>query len=79
MDWRQKDNIPPAAPRISSPYDPDTRYAHKRSTTWVGYKVHVTETWDEELPHLMTNVQTGDAVLNNNVLPHIHCQFARAE
>jgi transposase len=75
--WRQKDNIPPAALRISSPYDPDARYAHKRSTTWVGYKVHVTETCEDELPHLITNVQTDDAVLNdNNALPQIHRQLA---
>ena len=75
--WRQKDNIPPAALRISSPYDPDARYAHKRSTTWVGYKVHVTETCEDELPHIITNVQTDDAVLNdNNALPQIHRQLA---
>jgi transposase len=80
VHWRQKDNIPPAALRISSPYDPDARYAHKRSTTWVGYKVHVTETCEEELPHLITNVQTEDAVLNdNNALPQIHRQLAHAE
>jgi transposase len=76
--WRQKDNIPPAALRISSPSDPDARYAHKRSTTWVGYKVHVPETCEDELPHLITNVQTDDAVLNdNNALPRIHRQLSQ--
>jgi transposase len=80
VHWRQKDNIPPAALRISSPYDPDARYAHKRSTTWVGYKVHVTETCEEEMPHIITNVQTDDAILNdNNALPQIHRQLAHAE
>jgi transposase len=76
--WRQKDNLPPAGLRISSPYDPEARYAHKRSTTWVGYKVHVTETCEDELPHLITNVQTDEAVLNdNNALPQIHRQLAQ--
>lgn len=75
--WRQKDNLPPAALRISSPYDPEARYAHKRSTTWVGYKVHMTETCEEGLPHLITNVQTDDAVRNDNTaLPQIHRQLA---
>jgi transposase len=78
--WRQKDNIPPAALRISSPYDPDARYAHKRSTTWVGYKVHVTETCEDETLHLITNVQTEEAVLNDNhALPPIQHQLAHAE
>jgi transposase len=78
VHWRQKDNLPPAGLRISSPYDPEARYAHKRSTTWVGYKVHVTETCEDELPHLITNVQTDEAVLNdNNALPQIHHQLAQ--
>jgi len=32
---------PPSAGMISSPYDPDARYATKRSTSWTGYKVHL--------------------------------------
>jgi transposase len=80
VHWRQKDNIPPAGLRISSPYDPEARYAHKRSTTWVGYKVHLTETCEEELPHLITHVQTDEAVLNDNhALPQIHCQLAQTQ
>jgi transposase len=78
--WRQRDNIPPAGVRISSPYDPEARYAHKRSTTWVGYKVHLTETCEDELPHLITQVQTDEAVRNDNeALPTIHQQLAQAE
>ena len=77
VSWRQKDNVPPARFRLSSPYDPDVRYAHKRSVTWVGYKVHLTETCEDELPHLITNVQTDEAVLNDNhALPQIHRQLA---
>ena len=77
--WRQNDNIPPAALRISSPYDPEARYAHKRSTTWVGYKVHVTETCEDEMPHIITHVQTDEAVRNDNqALPQIHHHLAHA-
>jgi transposase len=80
VHWRQKDNIPPAGLRISSPYDPEARYAHKRSTTWVGYKVHLTETCEDEMPHLITNVQTDEAVLNDNhALPQIHRQLAHTQ
>jgi transposase len=56
--WRDSDNIPSAALFISSPYDPEARYAQKRSTSWVGYKVHLTETCDDEMPRLITHVET---------------------
>jgi transposase len=56
--WRDSDNIPPASLFISSPYDPEGRYAKKRSTCWVGYKVHLTESCDEDMPSLITHVET---------------------
>jgi transposase len=58
LHWREADNIPPAAQFISSPYDPEAHYARKHTTQWVGYKVHITETCDDDLPHLITNVET---------------------
>jgi transposase len=36
LQWREANNIPPAARFISSPNDPDTHYARKHSTPWVG-------------------------------------------
>ena len=33
----------PGDQRLHSPYDPDARYAKKRDTSWIGYKVHLTE------------------------------------
>ncbi len=56
--WRANDNISPASCYVGSPYDTDARYGKKRDTTWVGYKVHVTETCDEDAPHLITHVAT---------------------
>lgn len=61
IHWRDSDSSPPSALMISSPYDTDAHYARKRSTSWVGYKVHLTETCDEERPHLITHVETTDA------------------
>lgn len=55
---RAAKNIPPAGQRIDSPYDPDARFGNKRSTTWTGYKVHWTETCDDEQVHLITHVIT---------------------
>jgi transposase len=46
---------------VSSPYDPDARYSQKRETVWTGYKAHLTETCDEETPHIVTDVDTTPA------------------
>ena len=43
---------------MDSPYDPDARFGSKRSTTWSGYKVHWTETCDDDNVHLITHVIT---------------------
>jgi len=56
--WREEDNSPPCGQRIVSPHDPEARYATKRTTHWKGYKVHLTETCEEDLPLLITNVET---------------------
>src|SRR5262249_48286927 len=41
--WRMAADLAPAGQRINSPYDPEATYGNKRSTTWTGYKVHLTE------------------------------------
>jgi transposase len=46
VQLRAAKELPPAGGRMDSPYDPDARYGNKRSTTWTGYKVHLTETCD---------------------------------
>jgi transposase len=54
--------------RIVSPYDPEARSSRKRDTTWLGYKVHLTETCDQdqEVPHLITNVETTTATIQDS-------------
>jgi len=59
--WRPRDDLPPVRDLISSPYDVEARYALKRSTEWVGYQVHLTETCDADQPHLITQVTTTPA------------------
>ena len=48
----------PVQDAIVSPYDPDARRAQKRDTVWCGYKVHVTETCDADLPEVIVQVKT---------------------
>lgn len=61
LRWRQREEMPPAASLYQSPFDMDARYSRKRSMEWMGYKVHLTETCDEQQPHLITNVLTTRA------------------
>ena len=43
---------------ISSPYEPDAHYAKKYTTSWIGYKVPLTQTCESDAPHLITQVET---------------------
>lgn len=61
MRLRAAKDLPPAGERLDSPYDPDARYGNKRSATWTGYKVHLTETCDANQVHLITHVITTHA------------------
>ncbi len=77
LSYRDNDNLPPAGRYISSPYDIDARYATKRTTTWTGYKVHITETCDDERPNLITNVATTSAtVADDAVTESVHSSLA---
>ena len=62
---RDPQDMPPGDRTIESPYDTDVRYHTKRNTTWTGYTVHLTETCDEDAPHLITHVATVPATTND--------------
>jgi len=48
-------------------------YARKRATSWIGYKVHLTETCEPGQPPLITHVGTTTApVVDRAVLPDVH-------
>ena len=83
--WSEQYTSPPGPPRfkevkelarsaelIASPYDTDARYSTKRDISWVGYRVHLTETCDEDAPNLITDVLTTEATSpDENKLPVI--------
>jgi len=62
--FKTKQEVPRAAEEIQSPYDPAARYRHKQTTGWVGYMVHVSETCEPTLPHLLTHVHTTTAAVH---------------
>jgi hypothetical protein len=53
LGFRSDQEIPAASLLIASPYDPQARLSIKRSTVWTGDILHLTETCDEALPHLL--------------------------
>lgn len=61
LRWRERKEMPPAARLIQSPFDIAARYSRKRTVAWVGYKVHLTETCNDDAPHLITQVLTTTA------------------
>jgi len=61
VTWRDRADLPPASLRFDSPYDVDARFGNKRSTTWSGYKAHLTESCDADCPHLVVHVETTPA------------------
>jgi transposase len=80
LHWRASDAIPPATQFISSPYDLEAHYARKHTTQWIGYKVHLTETCDDDLPQLITNVETTTApVPDGQATPSIHASLKKRE
>jgi transposase len=71
--WREVKEMTAPATLISSPYDTEARYSTKRDSSWVGYKVHFTETCDAGAPHLIVNVETTPATTpDGNMVAIIH-------
>lgn len=80
VGWRDGDNLPPARQRINSPYASEARYGTTRTTTWIGSKVHLTETCDPDTPHLVTQVETTIATgTDYDTLPVVQQDLARRD
>jgi transposase len=77
LRWREAGNLPRASRMIYSPYDVEARYGKKRGTEWKGYKVHLTECCDPDLPLVITDVQTTPAATTDfEVLPSVQADLA---
>jgi transposase len=62
LRWQKIEELPPVAERMQSPHDPEAHFSMKRQLAWVGYKVHVTESCDDDAAHLITHVTTCPAM-----------------
>ena len=62
------------------PCDVEARYSKKRRTEWTGYYAHLTETCDDDNPHLIADVQTTPALVSDfDRLPTIQTALANRE
>ncbi|WP_239310921.1 MULTISPECIES: IS1182 family transposase [unclassified Frankia] len=77
--WRLREGrITEGAVHIDSPRDPQARWCQKRDTTWSGYKVHLSETCDDDAPHLIVQAETTVArTTDHGALGAIRDEFAR--
>ena len=78
LRWRTpKEGLPPSKLFIQSPYDPEARFRTKREMRWRGYMVHMSESCDDESPHLVTNVMTTSAATGDvEMTGRIHAALA---
>ncbi|MCP4209556.1 MAG: IS5/IS1182 family transposase, partial [Shimia sp.] len=80
VKWRPQHELPPCAQQILSPYDPEARFGKKRTPEWVGYKAHLTETCDDDLPNVITHVETTVSTTDDaRVTEVIHAGLAGRE
>lgn len=77
---RDPKDRPPAAIRLVSPYELDVRAGMKRELRWTGYKLHLTETCDADIPHLITHVVTTDSTVTDfEMIGPIHTALAKRD
>lgn len=77
---RTAEELPASAELIRSPIDSEARTSRKRETEWTGYKVHLTESCDDDQPNLITDVYTTVATTPDSVaLPVIQTRLAEQE
>jgi transposase len=80
LRWRSNEELPPGKQFINSPYDQEARYGKKRETRWTGYKVHLSETCEDDAPHLITHVATSAAATTDEAMTEtIHADLQQAD
>jgi transposase len=74
LRFHETKEMPSPATLITSPYDHEARFSTKHGESWVGYKVHLTETCDDDLPRLITNIETTPAATttDDNMIEVVH-------
>jgi hypothetical protein len=80
--WREPDEagLPSSSTAIVSPYDLTARYSRRNDIRWKGFLAHVTETCDDDMVNIITDVTTTPATLYDiRALPAIHDRLAQRD
>ncbi|MEJ7873239.1 MAG: hypothetical protein WKF67_13355 [Rubrobacteraceae bacterium] len=78
--WRTaEEGIPPFRNFLNSPIDPDYRYARKFTTSWVGYRVHLTEACYDEAPSILRTSGPAPATVADGEATPPHPRGARGK
>lgn len=72
--WRtSEEGLPKAAQFVRSPHDADAHLGKKGTTRWIGDKVHLTEACEDDVPNLITHVETTAApTADGEATPRVH-------
>jgi hypothetical protein len=68
VQWRSSEHSPPPSRSLGSPSDEEAHDRKKRSTTWVGETIHLTERGEADVPFLITPVETTSAPVSDDAL-----------
>lgn len=80
VQWKPGTAVPPSAQRPESPYDTEARFSTKRGRGWVGYKVHLTEACEPDLPEVITHAHISSSCTQDiQVMPSVHHALAAKE
>jgi transposase len=61
---RAKEDPPPEAEPVESPYDTEARFRTRSGTSWTGYVVHLSESCEDDGAHLITHAMTTIATVH---------------
>ncbi|TSA85478.1 hypothetical protein FNU79_09790 [Deinococcus detaillensis] len=78
--WKEPGEWLPTGECVHSPYDPEAHFSDKRGVKWLGYKVHYTETCDQDGVHLIVDSETCFAEIPDVASTHaIQQKLAKKE
>lgn len=77
---RGRDDLKPSPRCIDTPYDLEAHHGTKGGLSWLGYKVHYTESCNDDTPNLVLHVDTTEPAVADLVrVTPIHEQLKRKD
>ena len=68
FQFKPSDSMVSSGEKVISPYDDEAAFSKKGEIVWEGYKVHLSETCDDDLPSMITSVVTTGASVPDQMM-----------